>query len=513
MPCFTFARSWRSWCTLSAALVVVWLTPTVVMAGAFQDFGYDTSAIGGANGDLVYGQSYGVVFSNPAIMSRITPHSGAGIIVYTPDLNIDLDKRSGTLDVPMSIYDAQERHGEKVWPTDYRPKPTLALQNKRSDSSLNSPQSYLTAGMISSFDIPGFRFGGVTMLPLLNQLNVKTPYFDEREANFSNKLHFARFGEWSPVVAGFVGVSYAPEFFKYISLGFSLQITATTTANVNAYVPNADVDTYSLMGTSMKAHLKFRPIVGLQVEMPKPLDFWSLGATWRNESYMGVKSTAVMDMGNYIKGGVPRIVRQNFRMALDYEPMEVAVATGFKYGVWNIQGGVTWSRWSKYRDLHNDSPQSLADYTGKSTMNSFKWKDTVNVTADTSVKYLHTLGIDWATLKLGFAYKPSPVPSQTGRTNFVDTNTYCAALGHRFDFDISRFHFFADLGVQLWMLQTRHTYKNAEGFFDEFPDALVDNSNNLYSAAQGLQTNNPGFPGYKQSGRLWVTSATVNMQF
>lgn len=510
-------RPWRMrqlFCSLIMGTLL--FLPVAANASPFMDIGYDTSAIGGANADAVFGSSYGVLFTNPAVMSRIEPISGAGFVNYKPQLKIKLSERSKTLDIPTSFYDANLPSGSE-WPNDNRPKPTVSLRNSRSDTTISDAQTYLTAGMIQSFGIPGFRFGGATVLPLAYQVNVAAHYFDEREANFTNKLHSVRFGEWSRVVGGLLGVSYAPEFFKYISVGLSLQIGATTTADVADYIPNIDNDSYSLMGTSMRLGLKFRPIVGLQVQMPKPIEWWSLGFTWRNESYMDVSAKAVVDMGNYIKDNVPRIVTQKFRMALDFEPMEITVGTGAKFDHWNIQANYTWSRWSQYLDPYFETPESLAyDSTGKTKAKDFKWKDTHNVSANAAYDYLSSIGVDWVNLKLGFAYKQTPVPAQTGRTNFADSDTFCASLGHRLSFKLPTkkpipVHF--DMGLQFWFMKERKTYKNPDGFYDEFPDTMTAINGMSFASAKGLQTNNPGFPGYKQSGWLLVSSASLNIEF
>jgi len=539
--------------TICACLLSVFILPSQLLAGAMQDIGYDASAVGGANGDIVFGKSYGVIFSNPAIMSRIRPHGGIGFTLYKPEMKVKLkmtaeERTAAGLDIPYAIFNAVDKAGAYSWETPNRPQPTVNLPHRARDTSISAPQTAITAGGLMDFGLPGFRLGGALVLPMIYQANLNTHYYDEREADFSNQIHPARFGEWSPVVTGLVGASYCPHFFDYISLGLALQISITTKADVDLYMADITSDDYSNQNVGMKAGLKFRPIVGLQAEMPHPVDFWALGFTWRNESYIDVDGSGVMELRGYFEpnddpqnmDNIPRVVEQKFKMALDYEPMEVAAGTGFRYKGWNSQIGVTWSRWSKFRDPHGETPQRAAvwqdkratKYSDESSSyygtysfgdnNHFQWKDTVNVTANTSYNYLEEIGVNWVSMRLGFAYKPSPVPVQEGRTNYADTDTWCAAFGHRIEFDIKdRYRFWFDLGLQLWLLAARNTYKivghDADGnplFYDEFPDTLVDkNTGESFVIAQGLQTNNPGFPGYRLSGWMLVTSATVNLEF
>lgn len=543
-------RPWRMrWLCRSLALGVLLLLPLAAQAGPFSDFGYDTGAIGGANSQFVFGTGYGVLYSNPAVMSRIEPYNGIGYVMYKPELSIKLGSRSKSLDVPAvidkgDVFSSSDKNAN-MWPSMERPLPTQNLQHKRSNTNVSTAQNYLTAGTIQSFNIPGFRFGGLMMLPLAHQVKIHTYYFDERESTMSNKIHFARFGEWSPIVTGFAGLSYAPEFFKYISLGLSLQVGATAAADINIYMPDLNHQNYSELNMHMQMALKFRPIVGMQIELPKPVDFWGLGFTWRNESYMDVDGGGGMALRGYTEYigdttyKIPRVVKQAFKVALDYEPMEVVGATGFRYKSMTVQAGVTWQRWSKYRDHHNESPQNNATWQDPEAdrylkdkgnqpytfgaQDKYAWKDTVNVNSSISYNYLEEIGVKWVNATLGFAYKPTPVPTQDGRTNYADADLWCMSFGHRFNFDIpfkaKAIHGSADLGLQFWLMNQRKvykTYKDKNGnvvFYDEAPDELETHDKTTLKEMQGLQTNNPGFPGYSQKGWLLVASASVNLEF
>ena len=232
---------------LGVFLAFATMLPSSLMAGAMQDIGYDASAVGGANGDLVFGRSYGVIFSNPAIMSRIKPHGGIGFTLYKPEMKVRLKMSAGErsaagLDIPYAIFNAVDKAGVYSWDTPNRPQPTVNLPHRARNTSVSSPQTAITAGGLMDFGLPGFRLGSALMLPLVYQANLNTHYYDEREADFSNQVHLARFGEWSPVVTGIIGASYCPHFFDYISLGLALQISMTTRADVDLYMADITSD-------------------------------------------------------------------------------------------------------------------------------------------------------------------------------------------------------------------------------------------------------------------------------
>jgi hypothetical protein len=55
--------------------------------------------------------------------------------------------------------------------------------------------------------------------------------------------------------------------------------------------------------------------------------------------------------------------------------------------------------------------------------------------------------------------------------------------------------------------------ENEGGLIDEVPDDLHDYYGNPLPDTQGLQTNNPGFPGYTVSGFLFNGSLMIGVEF
>ena len=134
------------------------------------------------------------------------------------------------------------------------------------------------------------------------------------------------------------------------------------------------------------------------------------------------------------------------------------------HGLWyytpktlSLSGVASWAQWSQYEDRHGEAPGG--DYA---------WSDTPSF----------ALGARWASGKhrawLDTAYQPSPVPPQTGPSNYVDSDRVGVALG-------------GDRTMQLWgatlrigvdalghRIFRRHVDKDPESIRDEVPDDSID---------------------------------------
>ena len=507
------------------AATALWMSPA--MAGPFKWLGYDTAAVGSANSQVSYGSSYSVLATNPALMSRFAPRGGIEFLFYKPQLSIELMDRPANADVPFVFYSS--KIGDATTSKD-RALPTIELKNARGNTDVEEARYFIGAGGTHNLGIKGFRLGGLILLPLPDQVSMSTYFPNEQEQYFSNKLHMVRFGEWSPIVSGMLGVSYAPPSFNYLSFGAALAISVSASASMDLYMPSIQAEDYAKSNMNMAMALSLRPIIGIQAE---PTDWMAIGLTWKLWSYMDVDGAGNMLLWNYRKPPgaetesrwePKRVSQEDHDYALDYEPMELTLGIGFDFSGWEIQAAVTWNHWSAYLNNHHESPQDsaqyldvIADSEAEDSMytppvidgDDYKFKETFSVTASASWQY-----VDWAKTTLGFGYYPSPVPAQDGRTNYVDSDVMNFALGQRFDFKLFGSKFYTQLGLQFWYMTERVTYKDPAKIIDEFPDdAEHIFEGTAVPSAKGLQTNNPGFPGYTVSGWMIAGAANVGMEF
>jgi len=108
-------------------------------------------------------------------------------------------------------------------------------------------------------------------------------------------------------------------------------------------------------------------------------------------------------------------------------------------------------------------------------------------------------------LRAGLAFFPSPMPAQTGRYNYVDNHLVQYSLGTGFKFDIHGQTITLDAAAQLWQMPQVTVNKDNfsatyGGIVDEVPDDITDFEGNPLASAKGIQSNNPGLPGYTFGG-------------
>jgi len=118
-------------------------------------------------------------------------------------------------------------------------------------------------------------------------------------------------------------------------------------------------------------------------------------------------------------------------------------------------------------------------------------------------------------LTADLGYVPSPVPAQTGRTNYVDNARLVASLG--LEGPVKFLGRDLEAGINLFgsYFLPREVTKDpgaANPVRDEFPDDAVDLGTGLPAeGAIGLQTNNPGYPGWKSTGYMLGAGATFRI--
>jgi hypothetical protein len=109
---------------------------------------------------------------------------------------------------------------------------------------------------------------------------------------------------------------------------------------------------------------------------------------------------------------------------------------------------------------------------------------------------------------------PSPVPDQTGRSNYVDNHRLGLLLGQAWGQAFSWGALRLSLSAQVHRLLPRSVIKSAPGagpepaVIDEVPDDAVVGGVPV-PGREGLQTNNPGWPGYSSEG--WIFGAALNL--
>ena len=115
-------------------------------------------------------------------------------------------------------------------------------------------------------------------------------------------------------------------------------------------------------------------------------------------------------------------------------------------------------------------------------------------------------------LQLGFLYAPTPVPPQEGRTNYVDNSRIGSSLGLTQTWKIGKQSLSVTLSTSVQILLERSHFKREDDHqpvVDEVPESVDLNTRETIADSIGLQTNNPGFPGYSSDGFFALTGINL----
>ena len=123
-----------AWLTCTAAFSF----PASANASPFRSIGFDPSAMAGANGDVAYGDSYGVLFSNPAFLTRLDDQVGVFFLLYQPGLEVELKERPPSADVSLMYYNTNVSKHPHITE---RPLATVELQHQRANSEIDEMMS------------------------------------------------------------------------------------------------------------------------------------------------------------------------------------------------------------------------------------------------------------------------------------------------------------------------------------------------------------------------------------
>jgi hypothetical protein len=198
----------------------------------------------------------------------------------------------------------------------------------------------------------------------------------------------------------------------------------------------------------------------------------------------------------------------------DYLPWKISAGSSYdvvstKERKVSVVGTALLAMWSDYIDRHSQRPSG-----------PYAWYDTLSGSLGLRYQQGPFRGL------FDVAYEPTPVPEQTGRTNYVDNDRLGGALGFDYTFPFFSGRLRAGLQTQVHRFIPHHTTKLAaystgmtrpDLVIDEVPDdatAGIDPVTGMarpLAGREGLQTNNPGWPGFFSAG--WMIGGSCHVTF
>jgi hypothetical protein len=437
-------------------------------------------------------------YFNPSLLTDAEQGFELSDFVIYDHIRSIYDARPGGVDVPVS---AADRFGDSQpsIPTDWlqygcqgAPTCKKPAQPRGSDSSSGKTHAYQGIGLVNHLWPQVLTLGFYAVVPIAGPFTTGHSFFvDEREQYFSNSLHPELYSDRLTSVSLALGIGV--RLHRTLSLGMSVTLALKNDADASTFTGDPDNvhDTIEL-NTKLKVLNSISPHAGLTY---KPFKFLSLSATVHSPQ----RTEIVTHFSNLLATGDWQYAKRT--AVLSYMPWivglggEVRVYHLDKWQNLTVSALVTYERWSKYVNRQNEKP------TGP-----YAWDDTFNFV----VGLRHTFH-ERLTSFVDFSYRPTPVPKQTGQTNYVDNNRYSGDIGVQYLVPLKKYRVALRFGAQaqLHVLPSRYQKKkdpNGKGkglVRDEWPDDTIDRTTNppqVIAEAKGLQTNNPGFPGFGSDG-------------
>ncbi|MEE2788399.1 MAG: outer membrane protein transport protein [Myxococcota bacterium] len=437
------------------------------MSAAFEIFGAGarSQSLSGAVVALV--DDYTAVYHNPAGMVFGKQSVGLGLRgVYD---------RSSVLLMPR--------------PTGYEPPNYGTRVNERSDTpEAGASGSVVLGGSFAPLD-QKLTISGVAMLPFDGVAGFDTRYADEREQYFSQRLGFTRLGERVEREAFGFGLAYALQPWLAMGLGIVF-LPAVETVNY-VYTPNPVEPELAYLNVGVKNGIEQAVTAGLLI---KANDFISIGLAFRDEVRLSMTGRNDIQVAGAEDDGVvlqPLVAYQN------YQPLKLTAGiAGTTRGGTSLSLDGAWVGWSRYADDHGHVPN---------------FEDVLEWSVGIEVPYANR-----STARFGGAWRPSPVPPQDGRYNYVDNDRVAFSVGGGKALEVWGRDFQIDIGVQVQWLRPRSikkkvltTYPKCSEGETRLCDEVEDQTDRPETI--GLQTGNPGFPGYSHGG--YMISAGMDLKW
>jgi long-chain fatty acid transport protein len=433
-------------------------------------------------------------YFNPSLLVDIAPQLAFGTLVVGESSRIQVSPRPTGVAVPDSVLDA-DLVGSAGSSLRFWPQPTSQLPNARRNTHTSHMSEYVAVGLVKPVWDQLLTVGLFLMVPTSGLLSHDSFFSDEREQYFSNQLHFELLGDRLKVPS--LAAALALRATRRLSFGVGMDGGLAMRTQVQLYMPNAANQSTMLIAPQIDTRIAVAPYFAASW---RPWDGGLVTTTLHLPKSWTTSGENRLRYWQYTYQAGQNAVVQRYELTQGSEPLRIGlgIGTSGRYGQkrWRIGLQGTWTQWSHYSDRHSETPLDT-------------WQNTV------------TVGIGWSIDsarrclfgEIGVA--PSPVPDQVGRSNYVDNTRLGTSVGAEFPFSFAHVDYAVGIQLQGQFLVPRSVTKRedtAHPVVDELPDNAVDRLRGLpLAGATGLQTNNPGYPGYSSRGMLLGVSLVLKV--
>lgn len=441
---------------------------------------------------------WSALWHNPGGLGLSQPHISMGALLTFDDTRVRLKARPAGYEIP-DLGD-----GSPVIPSKYRLSPPSGTDD------LENIYSF-TLGAVGSFGLENLRVAVAVALPM-NRLGRQASHFgDEREQYASNRLGFELLGERSQHQVILLGVGY--RLLPWLSAGAAMSVMPSGKAVSSVYLADATQQKNVDIAVNNDQIGQAEPIFGVTAQ---PTDRLRLGVSYRAANWFGLDLENRIQIKGFQSDSSSFPVVQRVGMVLNYSPAQLAVGMAGQWQKLTLSIDAAYSRWSLYRDTQG---HAVGEANGSSRPGS-GFRDVVSVRS--GLEYQASAD---RKVRAGLQWEPTPIPDQVGRSNYVDNDRLVGSAGASHLLDLLGKPVEIAWHVGIHHLVARDTNKAALASYptcaagvaqlcDELPDDTKDPATGLpTAAATGLQTGNPGFPGWISAGTLLTVGMDLKWAF
>ncbi|TXD33856.1 hypothetical protein FRC96_15435 [Lujinxingia vulgaris] len=444
-----------------------------------------------------WSSSASATYFNPALLAGQPRHGEVGVFGLAGRLRIDLNARPPGADIDKKVYQAREldENGQRR-PLSTRPFATDDIPAPRGGVDPDFEYLYLTFGATMPILDEGRLTVGFYATLATEAFASQVPFYsDEREQFFSNSLYFERSND--RLVGSHFALALASRPLDWLSLGVGATMVQDATSENAIFLPDALDQSESRINSRVQVNARLTPYGGLRAQVS---DTIAATLSVHAEGYSVVEGESRLRFWNFPSAypeGEDAVV-QRFRFIYDYEPWRATAGASLTHTLratteLRLAAQLQYAHWSRYLDRHGERP-------------TLPWSNTWSPTLAAGLTHGRSeLGLD-------LTWAPSPVPDQNGRSNYVDNDRLMVGGGYAWRVEGDGASPTLELGVQLqahWLLarQTIKDPSSEDPVVDEFPDAVDSRTGEPIEGSRGLQTNNPGYPGFESAG--WIGGASL----
>jgi long-chain fatty acid transport protein len=511
-PLPSSARPWRLTKLLRLASAALPLAgalalPHTALASPLLELVGDVHGRGGLNARATEGGAASAYF-NPAFLTLARPGLEVGVFVLNDRIAIDVDDRPGTsADLPVGVASATSPKGESL--TSYGLATSwldsghldLPARPRQGNGSSENVRGYLVLGYVAQWFDGRLGLGVYTMIPSGQYTGASAFFVDEREQYFTNSLHAELYSDRLTATSLAFGVGV--RLTERLSIGAAVTLGLAATAKTPTFLNDISRFEDLQIGADFGVDVALAPHAGITYQLTEQA---RVAATLHTPQKFEVTTDFTFLVANGIYQGA------KIGFVHHYLPLQIGL--GGSYEAYRsgdasllFVGNALYARWSDYQDRHAERP-----------LEPYGWYDTV--TPSLGARYRAGR---FSTL-VDAVYQPTPVPEQTGRTNYVDNTRIGVTTGAEYTWPVGEGALAAGFRAQAHALPQRSTRKlqrstplgtnnrTSDFVIDEVPDDSVVGGA-PFAGRDGLQTNNPGWPGFTSSGWLLGGSLYVSYKY